>query len=157
MSFTVDTSGLQALRNRFMDIKATLGDVVDQAVNEVAQEAQVMLESATPYDPEPNNGVIPGEEGHLRDSYAVTDATGGIVSTAELTTSEPIKFGYVTGGTDGPIYPRAKRALWWPALQHPVGWVSGQSANPFHQVVAEEVATEGAALIAQIVGEALRQ
>jgi hypothetical protein len=149
MTFTVDTSGLQAFRARLVDIQAQLGGAVDTAIEEVADETLNRLQGATPYDPEPNNGVIPGEEEHLRESYSVTPASGGIVSTAEVTTFEPIKFGYVTGGTAGPIYPRVAKALWWPALQHPVGSVSGQNANPFHVPVAEEMAVDGAEMIAQ--------
>jgi hypothetical protein len=58
-------------------------------------------------------------------------------------TGEGARFGrFVRSGTGPhPIYPRVKKALWWPGLSHPIPWVGppytrlhpGTPAIPYHE------------------------
>ena len=140
MSFTVDMRCLEAIQERFLVAQSLLGGVIQEAAETVADDSVEALKSASPYDPEPNNGVIPDEEGHLNESFYTGDAAlNGVTATVDVKTTEPIKFQYVTQGTQGPIYPVTKKALWWSALSHPVGSVAGQSANPFQEPVHDEI------------------
>ncbi len=146
MSFTTDTSGLAAFIAK-VKLAATMVDpAMDEALDKIAEEGVLLLQEAAPYDPAENNGVIPGEEGHLRDSFDVVPADSG---EAQIITHEPIKFSYVTQGTETPITPTIKQALWWPELEHPVAWVRGQDPNPFHEEVVDELKQVGSEIIIQ--------
>jgi hypothetical protein len=129
--FSVDIAGLLAMRQRIQDVIDALPTLLEQAVYDVAEEAVTILHDECPYDGELDNGQIPGEEGHLNDSFFVQDVDYGIVTEVEIMTSEKLKLSYVTGGTDGPIIPVSQHAMWWPALSHPVTQVQGQAANDF--------------------------
>lgn len=129
--FSVNTDGLLALQKRIQAVANSLPDLLDQATHDVADEAVVILHDECPYDGELDNGQIPGEEGHLNDSFFVQDVASGIVTEVEIMTSEKLKLSYVTGGTDSPILPVSQQAMWWPALSHPVAQVQGQAANDF--------------------------
>ena len=118
---------------RLQGVIDALGDATTDACDEIANVAVEDLSVNAPYDEEENNETPPGEEGHLNESfYALESITslGGKSSTG-VKTYEPIKLEYVTEGTQTPITPTTKQALWWPALDHPVAMVAGQEPNPF--------------------------
>jgi hypothetical protein len=59
----------------------------------------------------------------------------------------------VTQGTDTPILPVVKRALWWPDAEHPVASVRGQAANPFQEKAVAEFESEFPDAANTIIGE----
>lgn len=129
--FSVNQTGLLAMKQRIQNVIEVMPTLLEQAVYDVADEAVVILHDECPYDGELDNGQIPGEEGHLNDSFFIEDVNYGIVTAVQIMTSEKLKLTYVTGGTDSPIIPVSQHALWWPALSHPVAQVQGQAANDF--------------------------
>lgn len=142
MSFIVDTSGLLALMDKVANARDAIPMVMEAAMAGIGLDAVTELSIASPYDASANNGVLPGEEGHLNESFSASD----VIPTAEgadveVKTSEPIKFFYVTEGTVDvePIFPLYKRALWWPDAAHPYAFVHGQQANPFHKQVLQDL------------------
>jgi hypothetical protein len=154
MPYTLDTSGLQALIQRLKQAQQTLPAVVFAGVQLVADETLAALVEATPYDPAPDNGVIPGEEAHLRDSYQLTPVElQAVQAECDLRTTEPIKFGYVTQGTldVAPIYPVVKRGLWWPQLRHPVPQVAGQAPHPFQAPLPQEISDRMEDILAPVL------
>jgi hypothetical protein len=153
MSFSVDTSGLSALIAKIKQVQTDLEPTINEALDEIADEGVALLKQAAPFDPSENNGTIPGEEGHLRDSFQTSAAEN---QHAEIITTEPIKFSYVTGGTDSPIFPVSKQAMWWPGAAHPVAQVNGQNANPFHQDVIDDLTTEGSNILQEKILELLQ-
>lgn len=141
MGFSIDYSSLLAYKAR---IEAAIMDApiyASVAADAVAEKLVEQLQEDAPFDGAANNGVLPNEEGHLRDSFGMNDADPGEQATAEVWTNEPIKFGYVTQGTASPIFPVEKMVMWWPDAMHPTPWVSGQAANPFHEKSKDYVET----------------
>jgi hypothetical protein len=149
----MDKSSLQAFMTRLQAIMDDAPALSSLAVEAVAAEAMTLIVAATPYDAEADNGTIPDEEGHLNESYSVTPASDDVVSEAQVMTSEPIKYGYVTGGTMdvGPIMPVQAKGLWWPSAAHPFKQVSGQEANPFQQQVLTDINDELDDLVSPII------
>lgn len=136
------TDTVATIIERLLRAREAIAPLVAQGLEEVGQKAVQQLHDASPYDPTENIGVIPGEEEHLNESFSVDTAqvtdTGAEVP---IKTSEPIKFQYVTQGTDGPIYPVEAQALAIPG-GHPVASVAGQDANPFQEEVAASLQNE---------------
>lgn len=146
MPFSGTFSGLQALQARVRDAQVLIGPLVARGINSAAQDAVQLVHDACPVDTDEDNVQIPGEEGHLADSFfadPVQETSVGATTTVR--TREPIKFSYVTLGTldKEPITPRTKLALWWPSAPHPLASVHGQKANDFASPVADVVANRG--------------
>ena len=135
--FTLEGSdNIAAIIARLQNARDMIAPLVAQGLEELGQQTVQQLKDAAPYDPMYNIGVIPGEEEHLNESFSVGDTqVTSAGAEVEVKTSEPIKFQYVTQGTDGPIYPVSAQALAIPGF-HPVASVSGQAANPFQEEVA---------------------
>lgn len=153
MGFSIDLSSLQSMRQRVQNAIDTAEQFCATATDEVSTRLVEELQAEAPYDGAANNGVIPGEDGHLRDSFGSNEATPGQEATGEVWTSEPIKYGYVTQGTASPILPVQKLALWWPDAEHPVSWVSGQQANPFQEKAKDTVESELQDIVAPVINE----
>lgn len=146
MPFTGTFSGNAALIARLEQALQLIAPGMAQGVQAAADDAVQLTHDACPVDLEEDNGVIPGEEGHLADSFMadpVQESAAGASTTVR--TQEPIKYSYVTQGTldKEPILPVTKMALWWPGAPHPVGHVHGQAANDFAAGVPDEVASKG--------------
>ena len=140
MPFRVNIDGLLAMQERFSSAKSGLGIVLRETTTRAENEAVNQLHTNSPVDDEANNGVLPGEEGHLNESFVGDPVeVNDITSHADVRTEEPIKFQYVTQGTDSPIYPVVKKAMWWPGAAHPMYSVSGQAANPFQVPIGQDI------------------
>lgn len=143
MSYNVNVRGLLQLQNRLEKAQSQIPRATLKGLDVLAKAGTFSLLVSAPYDPAPDNGVIPGEEGHLRNSfYALPSVSTGLASgLAEVGTHEPIKFQYVTQGTlyATPIRPIRAKALWWPSLSHPVPFVRGQAPNPFQEKAKEKI------------------
>lgn len=132
MGFTFQSGGFTSLIQRVQAASQYIPAMMEASMKDTADNTVSLLHDNAPFDPAPDNGQIPGEEGHLRDSfYADPIQAGGAHVTALVRTNEPIKFGYVVNGTDTPIVPVEKQALWWPDAPHPMPWVHGQAGNDF--------------------------
>lgn len=156
MAFTISTR-INDIIDKLNQAKQDLKDYTEIAANDVALYAVETLQKKAPYDEAENNVSPEGEEGHLRDSFYYTAAfQSGVANSTdvEVKTEEPLKFGWVTEGTEdvAPIQPVQAKALWWPDAPHPLWQVAGQPPNPFQ----EEVYTEVNAQTASIVQEALQ-
>lgn len=146
MKFTLDVSGLRALQARIQfAIEDNVTYTLMEGLQNASDDAVKRLQEESPYDASPNNGVIPGEEGHLSDSFHANEVqdNGDDVVSNTVITQEPIKFQYVTQGTASPIQPKEKKALWWPDAGVPRRSVRGQQANPFHYQVQLDVLKNG--------------
>ncbi len=149
--FNVDLAGLIAMKARIQTVIDEMPAYCSEAVRLVGEETLIQLYDNCPYDGEEDNGQIPGEAGHLRDSFYVLDNRAmAIDSSSTVMTEEPIKLSYVTGGTDSPIVPLTAQALWWPGAGHPVASVNGQSGNDFITPVADEIANDVAPIIQDV-------
>lgn len=156
MAWTVNTSGLNHLRARIEAGRRLLPDIMELGINTAAEATVQELHEKCPVDDELDNGVIPGEEEHLNESFLATPAqSDGEHSIAQVKTEEPIKFSYVTQGTIdlSPILPVVARGLWWPALRHPVAFVMGQNANPFQEPIKDIVEENGPEYFAEALAE----
>lgn len=136
--FTLKNNTAQIIQ-RLQAAQAAIPDLVATGVEQLGELSVTSLHDHCPVDEEDNNGVLPGEAEHLADSFVTGDVSVGVVSTMEIGTTEPIKYQYVTEGTDSPILPVEKKALWWPALEHPVASVSGQEPQPFQLDALAEI------------------
>lgn len=147
-------SFVQDTIERLEEAKTLFAEKTVEACDEVANMAVETLAKNAPYDEEANNDNIPGEEAHLNESFFAIQsiATGNGEAQTTVNTNEPIKFEYVTEGTQDkePIRPLIQKALWWPALDHPVASVKGQEPNPFFDESYQQVLNEQAAIIAEI-------
>jgi hypothetical protein len=153
VGFSIDTTAIQAWKQRIIEARDSAAEFCARATDEVANTLVEELQHDAPFDGEENNGVIPGEEGHLNESFGMNNADVSENATAEVWTNEPIKFQYVIQGTASPILPVEKQALWWPGAEHPVAWVSGQSANPFHEKSAGTIRDELGTIVAPCIQE----
>lgn len=153
MSFNVDNSGLSDFIAKLEAVQNAVPEAVDEALDQLAEEVIEMLSEAAPFDPAENNGVIPGEEGHLAESFFADAADNGKV---EVKTTEPIKFSYVTEGTDSPILPKTMQAMWWPNAPHPMAQVSGQEANPFHKALLPDIEERGELIIQEAINSLMQ-
>lgn len=154
MAWTIE-SYVQDMIARLEEAKTQFEEKTVEACDEIANTAVETLSKNAPYDPEPNNDVIPGEEGHFNESFYAIQAISvgnGIAQTA-VETNEPIKFEYVTQGTmdKSPIEPLVKKALWWPALDHPVYSVQGQEPNPFFDESYQQILDEAPTIVEEIM------
>ncbi|GAC1589092.1 MAG: hypothetical protein NVS4B1_33440 [Ktedonobacteraceae bacterium] len=140
MGFTITMSGLTAMQSRFSIGRDGLGVLMRDGTAAIELEAVNGLHAACPVDNEADNGVIPGEEGHLDESFVGDPVMASVAAShAEVRTQEPIKFQYVTQGTASPILPTVKKAMWWPGAAHPMYSVAGQAADPFQTAVAQDI------------------
>lgn len=133
-------------------IKQDLKDYTEIAANDVALYAVEQLAAKAPYDEGEDNVTPPGEEGHLRDSFyygAAFQVTASAITEVEVKTQEPLKFEWVTQGTEdvAPIQPQQAKALWWPDAPHPLWQVAGQAPNPFQEEVYSQVVSEAPTII----------
>lgn len=133
------------------EIQTAMEETVGLTCEAIADVAVENLIHEAPFDEAENNMTPPGEEGHLNESFYATSAiyTGNAKATTIVKTDEPIKFSYVTEGTDTPILPRTKKAMWWPDAPHPMYAVSGQEPNPFAELAHQMTVDETPAIIAE--------
>lgn len=146
MPFTATFNGLQDLIIRLESARTLIAPGMVQGIQAAADDTVLLTHDACPVDLEADNGVIPGEEGHLAESFSADPVIETSVgATTQVRTSEPIKYSYVTQGTldKEPILPVTKQALWWPGAPHPLPSVHGQAANDFATGVPDEVASKG--------------
>lgn len=136
-------SFVQDLIQQLEDAVVQFDALTVDACNEIADNAVTILAKNAPYDPAEDNGTIPGEEGHLNESFVAIQAisTGEGQAETFVETTEPIKLSYVSEGTleQAPIVPISKQALNWPDAEHPVASVAGQDPNPFVQDSYDEI------------------
>jgi len=130
-------------------ISAKLTRVANAIVNDLSHDAPV---SGKPNKRHP----LP-----LNKSYYFT-RPGMYVRNVE--TSEPLKHAVVSRGAkpptfgEGYIFPRQKKALWWPGLAHPIHHVSGHPGiekNPFEENIMKKYtgSATGGILNTQWIGE----
>jgi hypothetical protein len=133
------------------EAKIAFAEKTVEACDAVANMAVETISKKAPFDEEENNDVIPGEEGHLNESFYAIQAiaTGDGQATTSVNTNEPIKFEYVTEGTmdKSPIRPVVKKALFWPALEHPVASVKGQEPDEFFNEAYDEIVNEAGSVV----------
>lgn len=146
MPFTGTFTGLQSIVARLENARQQIAPGIAVAIQAAADDAVQETHDLSPVDMEENNGVIPGEEGHLNESFyadPVQETSVGAATTVR--TREPIKYSYVTQGTldKAPIHPVTKQALWWPSAPHPLGSVQGQAPNDFAAGVPDTIASRG--------------
>lgn len=153
MDFSIDTSALDTWIARIEAAIEAAPEACAKMANEGGELMTLALGVNAPFDGAPNNGVIPNEAGHLNESFGYNEAAPGLSCTAEVYTGEPIKYQYVTQGTDTPILPVIKRALWWPDAEHPVASVRGQAANPFQEKAKGEFESEFSGVVATCIVE----
>ena len=136
MQLIVDTSGLDALILRFMDARAALPGLMQQAAHDAGDMLKDELAAAAPVG-KSEGPPPPGDaSGRLADSFYVMDDSAGVESTVSVRTLQPLKLQYVTQGTGiyagkGRIYPTTKKALYWPGASNPYRSVAGQEPNDF--------------------------
>lgn len=149
--FTIETF-IDSIIQNIEDAIALFDGATIDACTEIADKAVEIIAKNAPYDEEPNNDVIPGEEGHLNESFYALEgiSTGNGEAEAAVKTMEPIKLQYVTEGTDTPITPIIKQAMWWPTAEHPVALVSGQEPNPFVDESIPEIEAEVVPIVEDI-------
>ncbi len=157
MEFDIDTTELDAWVARIEAAIAAAPEMCARVANEGGDLLSLALGLNAPFDGAANNGVLPNEVGHLNESFGYNEATPGEECTAQVWTSQPIKYGYVTQGTATPIFPVQKLAMWWPDAAHPVGMVRGQEANPFQEKAKSDFESEfpgyANAIVAEWLGE----
>jgi hypothetical protein len=144
MAFVIE-SYIQDLIARLEAARDSLPELTAEASNVIGERSVELLIEGCPIDEAENNGVIPGEEGHLADSFLAVEGIGSVdQAQTDVMTEEPIKFGYVTEGTldVAPIQPTTKKALWWPDAPHPLPQVAGQDPNDFAQQAYDQVMGE---------------
>lgn len=158
--FTFKPGDIGAIQARLTVGRDLLGVSLGLGIIDVGEETVRMLQTVTPVDPAPDNGTIPGEEGHLIDSYTVDPVQqSGPSAYTFVRTSEPIKFSYVTQGTEdkAPIVPITAKALWWPDAVHPYASVSGQAANDFVSPLVDQINIVGAEILLPYMEEWVKE
>ena len=130
MQLIVDTSGLDLLRQKLIEARDALPDLLQQAAREAGEVVRQNLQDESPRaaveGPPP-----PGDaEGHLADSFSVQDEPSSGGAAISVRTSQPRKLGYVVDGR-GVVLPVQKKALFWPALSHPVRRADPSQPNDF--------------------------
>ena len=110
----IDASDLIRVGNNMRAAGVLAGQAIDPMLDAMAQARLGALRQATPSQVRRD----PRYPLKLVDSYVVTKGN----KTRTISTLEARKFNFVTKGTSGPypIYPRFKKALWWPGLDHPL-------------------------------------
>jgi hypothetical protein len=151
MQFTIDTSGIAALRAKIAEARAALPGLLQQAVQQAGQDVADELSNNAPKGASEGGTPPQGDAaGALAESFYVQpetppSATGAAIS---VRTTQPQKLAWVMFGTGiyGPrgqrIVPTTKKALFWPGAQHPVRSVRGMKPNDFVTPVIEQAATE---------------
>ena len=74
-----------------------------------------------------------------------------VTSPTSLQLVEGEDYGYFVrrGTSPHPIYPRFKKALWWPGLGHPIAYVRrhpGTKPNPYHIRALDRLGLDGVAM-----------
>lgn len=155
MRMTVDTSGLDALREKLAAARAVLPELLQEAAAEAGLQIVSALSEAAPKGQSEGPPPAGDEEGKLSESFYVQQedsafSPGGACS---VRTKQPTKLSYVTGGTGiygkygTRITPTTKQALYWPDAAHPFRSVAGQKANDFVTPVVESGPDAGDALM----------
>lgn len=139
MRMTIDSSGLDALRQKLADARAALPDLLQEAALQAGEWIRQNLSEAAPVGQgggPPPEGDQPGP---LSESFYAQEETSAFSPGAAISvrTTQPTKLMYVTKGTgiygkqNAPIVPTTKRALYWQGAAYPVRSVAGQQANDF--------------------------
>lgn len=144
MNITVDTSGLDALRERLAAARAALPDLLQEAAVEAGEWIVQNLHDAAPVGP--NEGGPPPEgdgPGRLADSFYVQEESSAYSPGGAITvrTTQPTKLKFVTEGR-GEVLPKVKRALFWPGLTHPVRRAGPSEPNDFVEVELQSMPDE---------------
>lgn len=143
------TTNIDELRQRLADSKELLPSALAGAANTIGTQLTENLHDAAPQGK--GESSPPGDEpGPLANSFIVQDegAPSEFSAAISVQTTQPTKLEYVTKGTGvyGPngqrIYPKVKKALYWPEATHPVKSVAGQKPNDFVTPVVEGFSDE---------------
>lgn len=154
MPYDVDLSGLFAMRSRLQSAITEVPQMTADCVDEVANYAVDQLHDRAPYDGDSNNGTLPEAPGHLVDSFSNDpQANPGLDSETTVKTSQPIKLQYVTKGTDSPIFPTFRMAMWWPDAPHPLYAVNGQQANDFVSPIYSDIDSQIADIVDPVIAD----
>ncbi|HZU01522.1 MAG TPA: hypothetical protein VFA10_17775 [Ktedonobacteraceae bacterium] len=139
MRITINTDGLQRLRDALMAARDAVMPAVADAVEATCEQVQNGLSSAAPRgtgddaaEPPPGDAA-----GHLADSFSYALEAEEVMVTGTVSTSQPQKLAFVVEGR-GEVFPVTKKALFWPGLAHPVRHAAASVANDFVSPVVDE-------------------
>ena len=136
--FSIDTSDFNMIAENIKWMQQQQVGMLRQMTSKVAKRLAEELAKAAPqsggqryyYDGSP---VPPADASKLNESFRVT-VTGP--DTRAVVTLAPRKFSWTNYGTQPPtfgtgtMFPRKKKALWWPGAAHPVWMMSGLPGRP---------------------------
>jgi hypothetical protein len=140
MKLISNTDGIMAWRQRLANTRAQVAPLLRQAAQDAGQWVAQNLSDAAPVGKAESGGTpIDGDApGRLNESFYVKDE-GSTESSASVSvrTWQPAKLKLVVEGR-GEVLPKAKKALYWQGLPHPVRRAGPAAANDFVSPVLAE-------------------
>lgn len=131
---------LQKQLDRIAQVRSELPGIVEDALDKSGRAMVQDLASSAPRSGSTGGSAPEGDaSGPLAESFMASVES----STLTVKTTQPTKLSFVTQGTGlyGPlhqrIYPKVKKALYWPGADHPVPSVAGQEPNDFVSPVTD--------------------
>lgn len=154
--FTLDTSGLDAFKERLAYARQQLPDLMQKTVHQAGEWVSEELSNGAPVgtaEGPPPSGDAPGR---LNASFYVQQEGQYSIT---VRTSQPQKLEFVTQGTGvfgkygSPIVPVNKKALFWEGASHPVRSVQGQEPNDFVTPIVTDEAPTADEVLSMVVDD----
>jgi hypothetical protein len=127
---TVDASSLNIIGQRMGQVALLTPRMLDIAVHQDALARRDAIKNAAPEraGADHSRDTRITNRGKLKNSFDVVKVN---IGEYQVITTREEKYNWVTLGTPPhAIYPKTKKALWWPGLPHPIAYVDGKPPPP---------------------------